>query len=514
MSPPSTPFNASPPSPTSTAPAHPKKRFLLQTRAKQDAGNSLSESDEGSDNNKAIYKGGKKNYKKKKNWNSLKYKRNLKMKWNDSFSGKLCVDGESEDRNAWKSDNGSPNCTQQQLIEKIVDSSFDPQKNVQNFDIQRKLDYINTEHTYQKNPGRFWQQKQKINKKEQCVPLQIVGKIDGMEQNLISPNVNNNTILITEAETDVKKENGLKEINYSFNDTKLISDYVDTNQRQLDQSSIQTNHDRISTNNIEDGYIPDKYARTVQEDCDKTGGLEDQNKPLKVTQDADIPKNCDRDSNFQSILGKVSREIGNMINERSPESTEEMAVAKFNIQSRSDSDSDESYYDKSDTVSPPESPGGGRRSKRSCKGQRYEQFIKDSVSKKRSKNPDLYNSIEFRKAKRKKDLLNPSSDEFEMIASYEREKRGNESDEQAQTDAADPVKEEPDSGNHFSEDLTVKQGTKASEIIKMKLEKESKLKREGDERAAKRQKESKMKLKKKPMSKVQMIKERRELHIG
>lgn len=529
VSPPSTPVNPSPPSPTSAAQAPPKKRFLLQTRTKQSDGNSLSESDETSDN-KAIFKNSKKKYKKKKNWNSIKYKKALKMKWNESFSNNKVYLENEVDHPVWKTENGSPNCTQQQLIEKIVDSSF-PQKPYQDFDIQRKLDCIHTEHTYQKNASRIWQQKQKTGKKEEFLPLQIVTKVDGIEPNIISPNVNNNTIVLTETKSEMKKENGLDDISYSFNDNNnLIINCVDViNQRKLDQSNIQTNHDRM-TINLEDGYIPGMYAKLLQEDCDNTKGLEDQIKPFNKAQDDDIPKNCDKDSNFQSILGKVSRDIANMINEPGPESSEEMAVARFNIQSKSETESEGSWGYKSDT-SPPSSPGG-RRPKRSCKGQRYEQFIKDSVSKKRSKMSDLYSMNDYRKTeikakKRKSDFVNSSYDDLEAAISYnenaikeEIKSEENEilavKDEKKNSEASliEQTKEEVESSSQSSEDLNVIEGVRASEIIQKKLELESKIKREGEEKVSRRHKDFKSNMKRKAMSKVQMIKEKRELQSG
>lgn len=526
VSPPSTPVNPSPPSPTSAAQPPPKKRFLLQTRSKQSDGNSFSESDELSDN-KAILKNSKKKYKKKKNWNSLKYKKALKMKWHESFSNnKIYIENQVE-HPVWKAENGSPNCTQQQLIEKIVDSSF-PLKPYQDFDIQRKLDCIHTEHTYQKNASRMWQHKQKTGKKEDFLPLQIVTKVDGLEPNIISPNVNNNTIVLKETEVEIKKENGLEDISYSFNDNNnLIINCVDVNnQRKLDQSNIQTNHDRIRTINLEEEYIPGMYAKLLQEDCDNTKGLEDQIKPFNKAQDDDIPKNCDKDSNFQSILGKVSRDIANMINEPGPESSEEMAVARFNIQSKSETDSEGSWGDKSDT-SPPSSPGG-RRPKRSCKGQRYEQFIKDSVSKKRSKMSDLFDYRKNEvKAKKRKIDVNPSFNDFETVLScnenvIKEEIKAEKSevsvlqDEKKSSEASliEPSKEEVESSSQSSEDLNVKQGVRASEIIKKKLELESKVKREGDEKISRRHKDFKYNMKRKPVSKVQMIKEKRELQSG
>lgn len=509
-----------------------------------------------------MLKNSKKKYKKKKNWNSLKYKnnKNIKGKWPEVFSNhhnhqKIYAgndddddDGDDDDdveehQTVWKSENGAPNCTQQQLIEKIVDSSFDSQKSYpQDFDIQRKLECIHTEHTYQKNASRIWQQKQKMVKKDEYLPLQVVTKVDGLEQNIISPNVNNNTIVLTEPKSEIKNENGLGDISYSFNDNNnLIINYVDVNnQRKLDQSNIQTNHDRIRTINLEDGYIPEMYAQLLREDCDNTKGLEDQIKPFNKAQDDDIPKNCDRDSNFQSILGKVSRDIANMINERGPESSEEMAVARFNIQSKSETDSDGSWGDKSD-ISPPSSPGGVRRPKRSCKGQRYEQFIKDSVSKKRSKNSELwdYRKNELKGRKRKSEI-HPSSDELEIVVSYndnegkEVKSEENNGDFVVDGAAAAPaaafltveekknseqgpvdVKEELESSSQSSEDLSVKYGgVKASEIIQKKLELESKVKKEGEERTGRRQKDFKNSMKKKPVSKVQMIKEKRELQAG
>lgn len=556
LSPPTTPLNTSPPSPTAiTALAPPKKRYLLQTRASETGveAQSLSESDETADgNSKKNFKMIKKKYKKKKNWNSLKYKKNLKMKWNESLSEKIYIENNGNTTEPWKSENG---CTQQQLIEKIVDSSFDSQKPLQEFDVQRTLDYINTEHTYQKNPSRFWQHQKlpKEEKRESC----ILQKSDLSEENTISPNLNNNTIVLSSGLREDKNN-----YNYSFNDNNnLIIDYIDSNQRKLDQSSIQTNHDRIRTFKVEDGYIPVTKKKCVEEtyeDCDNIKGSEDQKKPFQIAQvendddyegdngsdaddDADDDddyeedyndeyegieevedgekklKNCDkRNANFQSILGKVSREIVSMIKERGPEDAEDMAIARFNVKSRSETDSDGSWDEKSDG-SPPESPGG-RRSKRSCKGQRYKQFIKDSVSKKRSKNSNVYSGIgdagkkrgENRNKKRKLEQLEETETGVDEKINMENAPEFLSKEKEF----SETLKENPELNSQKTEDLTTKQGTKASDMIQLKLDLESKSKVEVEGKNGRKHKDVKTSLKKKPVSKVQMIKEKRELHVG
>lgn len=591
LSPPTTPLNTSPPLPTAiTTPAPPKKRFLLQTRAKHcgEETHSLSESDEAPDRNtKKNFNKNKKKYKNKKSSKFQKNKRNWKTKWNDSLSRKLCQESSRNGPAPWKSENG---CTQQQLIEKIVDSSFDAQKQFQEFAVQRTLDYINTEHTYQKNPSRFLQQQKQLkgDKKDDCLSLPILTKGDGANRNIITPNLNNNTIILPETRHDEKNR-----LSYSFNDNNnLIIDYVEPNQRKLDQSSIQTNHDRMKTSKV-DGYIPGGKKGCVEKlrkDCDNSKRLEDQKKPLRIAQDenedyaeednegddyddddgdgddgdhlyedyqdgdnnededdgndgdddggddededeeeddeqaeeeeendrVDLSKNCDRNNaEFQSILGKVSREIVNMIKERGPHNAEDMAVARFNVRSRSETDSDGSWYEKSDG-SQPESPGG-RRSKRSCKGQRYEQFIKDSVSKKRSKNSNLYTEVgnggkkrvENRSKKRKAETiealqLNNERAYVEKITEFLHKEK----------EFADKSKVYPETNSHTSEDLIIKQGTKASDIIQLKLDLELKLKKQGDDKCSRRNKDSKTTVKKKPVSKVQMIKEKREMHVG
>ncbi|KAK6642222.1 hypothetical protein RUM44_013945 [Polyplax serrata] len=577
LSPPTTPVTTSPPLPA--APAPPKKRFLLQTRTKEEASSPGDNDDERSKRN---FKTIKKKYKKHKN-NSLKSRRNLKLKWSESISEKVYVGSESSGPDLWKSENG---CTKQQLIEKIVDSSFDSQKTYQDYDIQRTLEYINTEHTYQKNPSRFWQQQKqqpKNEKRTEYLPLQVMTMIpgDGSDRNIISPNLNNNTIVLSET-----AENGKNGLNYSFNDNNnLIVDYIDPNQRKLDQSSIQTNHDRIRTSNIEDGYIPGGKKGCVKgkrEDCDKSkiNKMEDQKKPFQLAQvdnedDAgevmenadiceddndeeepevedgegdseeddtyeegedededeneeegddektldrvEIPRNCDRNNaDFQSILGKVSREIVSMMKERDTQDADDMVMARFNVKSRSESDSEGSWYDKSDD-SPPESPEG-RRSKRSCKGRRYEQFIKDSVSKKRGKTSNMFSAVAQGDKKRQGKSKRRKLERLEAAVDTEFGRPELEASESLSNEKhfLDEKKDSQESENsQTTEDLIIiKQGTKASDIIQLKLDLELKSKNNDVKNEEGNHNECKITVKKKPISKVQMIKEKREILVG